>query len=75
MIGAPWRIGNRTGAPGGLILAARVVLSWAGLGWHWEPLGRAALGREPIQEEMDLVTEQSLRPGQKGKSGNKIIRK
>lgn len=49
---------------------------WAvGLGCRWKALGRAALSRESIQEEINLVTEPSLRLGQKGKSGNKIIKK
>lgn len=39
-------------------------------------LSRApALGRDAVQEEINLVTEQSLRPGQKGRAGNKIIKK
>lgn len=35
---APWRIGSRAEAPGGLILAARVVLGWAATGKLWEGL-------------------------------------
>lgn len=42
------------------------MLGYAG-GHDQKALGTSALGRKSIQEEINLVMEQSLRPGQEGK--------
>lgn len=70
MSAALWRTGSRADGPRGTDTGSQ-----GGAGLPLENSGKGCLGRESIQEEINLVTEQSLRLGQKDKTGNKIIKK
>lgn len=54
----PWRIGSRAEAPQGTGAGSQ---GGAGLSCHWK-----ALGRESIQEEINLVMEPSPQAGKDG---------